>query len=72
VQGVCYHLYSRARSAGLADFQVPELQRSPLDELCLQARRRPPLRPRPRAGRDKWRGSRPGAQVKLLVGRGFA
>lgn len=40
-QGVCFHLYSRARSLGLAEFQVPELQRSPLDELCLQAR--PPL-----------------------------
>ena len=37
-QGVCFHLYSRTRSVGLAEFQVPELQRSPLDELCLQAR----------------------------------
>jgi hypothetical protein len=53
MQGVCYHLYSRARSAGLADFQVPELQRSPLDELCLQARRRPPPGPRPCAERDR-------------------
>ena len=40
MQGVCFHLYSRTRSAGLADFQVPELQRSPLDELCLQARQK--------------------------------
>ena len=37
-QGVCYHLYSRARSEGLPEFQTPELQRSPLDELSLQAR----------------------------------
>ena len=37
-QGVCFHLYSRARSEGLADFQTPELQRSPLDELTLQVR----------------------------------
>ena len=37
-QGVCFHLYSRVRSEGLADFQTPELQRSPLDELSLQVR----------------------------------
>ena len=36
MQGVCYHLYSRARSAALAEFQLPELQRCPLEELCLQ------------------------------------
>ena len=37
VQGVCFHLYSKARSSGLAEYQLPELQRSPLDELSLQA-----------------------------------
>ena len=35
---MCYHLYSRVRSEGLPDFQAPELQRSPLDELSLQVR----------------------------------
>jgi HrpA-like RNA helicase len=35
--GVCFHLYSRQRSEALADFQLPELRRSPLDEMCLQA-----------------------------------
>ena len=38
MQGVCFHLYSKARSSGLAEYQLPELQRSPLDELSLQAR----------------------------------
>ena len=38
VQGVCFHLYSKARSSGLAEYQLPELQRSPLDELSLQVR----------------------------------
>ena len=38
LQGVCFHLYSKARSSGLAEYQLPELQRSPLDELSLQAR----------------------------------
>ena len=36
--GVAFHLYSRARAAALAEFQAPELQRSPLDELCLQVK----------------------------------
>lgn len=34
--GVCFHMYSRQRSDSLADFQLPELRRSPLDEMCLQ------------------------------------
>jgi HrpA-like RNA helicase len=34
--GVAFHLYSRVRSNGLADFQQPELHRIALDELCLQ------------------------------------
>ena len=36
--GECYRLYSSARMAAFADFQLPEMQRSPLEELCLQVR----------------------------------
>ncbi|CAG9460433.1 unnamed protein product [Pedinophyceae sp. YPF-701] len=36
--GVCFHLYSRQRSSALVDFQVPEIKRCPLDELCLQTK----------------------------------
>lgn len=34
--GICYHLYSKARAASLPDFQIPELRRMPIEELCLQ------------------------------------
>ncbi|XP_043228937.1 ATP-dependent DNA/RNA helicase DHX36-like, partial [Amphibalanus amphitrite] len=34
--GKCYHLYSRAREAALADYPVPEILRTRLEELCLQ------------------------------------
>ena len=34
--GVALHCYSRTRSQALAELQLPELKRSPLDELCLQ------------------------------------
>jgi ATP-dependent RNA helicase DHX36 len=34
--GVAFHLYSRSRAAQLAPFQLPELHRTNLDELCLQ------------------------------------
>ena len=34
--GICYHLYSKLRAASLADFQVPEIKRTPIEELCLQ------------------------------------
>ncbi|KAG8387134.1 hypothetical protein BUALT_Bualt03G0221700 [Buddleja alternifolia] len=34
--GICYHLYSKVRAASLPDFQVPEIKRMPIDELCLQ------------------------------------
>ncbi|KAF6172302.1 hypothetical protein GIB67_024924 [Kingdonia uniflora] len=34
--GICYHLYSKARAASLPDFQVPEIKRMPIEELCLQ------------------------------------
>ena len=36
--GFCYHLYSRSRSAALAQFQLPEIKRTPLEELCLQVK----------------------------------
>lgn len=34
--GICYHLYSKLRAASLLEFQVPEIKRTPLEELCLQ------------------------------------
>ncbi|KAH7841076.1 hypothetical protein Vadar_025239 [Vaccinium darrowii] len=36
--GICYHLYSKLRAASLPDFQVPEIKRIPIEELCLQAK----------------------------------
>ena len=36
--GECYRLYSVARLASLQKFQLPEMQRSPLEELCLQVK----------------------------------
>ncbi|CAI9787125.1 unnamed protein product [Fraxinus pennsylvanica] len=36
--GICYHLYSKVRAASLPDFQVPEIKRIPLEELCLQVK----------------------------------
>ena len=36
--GECYRLYSAARLAALPPFQLPELQRSPLEELALQVK----------------------------------
>lgn len=34
--GICYHLYSKLRAASLPAFQVPEIKRMPIEELCLQ------------------------------------
>ncbi|TVU34999.1 hypothetical protein EJB05_16861 [Eragrostis curvula] len=34
--GTCYHLYSRFRAASLPDYQIPEIKRMPIEELCLQ------------------------------------
>ncbi|VFQ92703.1 unnamed protein product [Cuscuta campestris] len=34
--GICYRLYSKAREASFPDFQIPELKRMPIEELCLQ------------------------------------
>ena len=39
-EGIAFHCYSRVRSQALAELQLPELMRSPLDELCLQVGRR--------------------------------
>lgn len=36
--GICYHLYSKIRGASFSDFQVPEVKRMPLEELCLQVK----------------------------------
>ncbi|XP_030462866.2 DExH-box ATP-dependent RNA helicase DExH6 isoform X1 [Syzygium oleosum] len=36
--GTCYHLYSKLRAASLPDFQVPEIRRMPIEELCLQVK----------------------------------
>ncbi|KAH9770545.1 RNA helicase [Citrus sinensis] len=36
--GICYHLYSQLRAASLPDFQVPEIKRIPIEELCLQVK----------------------------------
>ena len=35
-EGLAFHCYSSVRSQALAELQLPELMRSPLDELCLQ------------------------------------
>lgn len=34
--GVCYHLFGKDFSASLPDFQVPEIRRMPVEELCIQ------------------------------------
>ncbi|XP_020599675.1 DExH-box ATP-dependent RNA helicase DExH6-like isoform X2 [Phalaenopsis equestris] len=36
--GICYHLYSKVRAAALPDYQVPEIKRMPVEELCLQVK----------------------------------
>nr|XP_027064625.1 DExH-box ATP-dependent RNA helicase DExH6-like isoform X1 [Coffea arabica] len=36
--GICYHLYSKLRGVSLPDFQVPEIKRMPIEELCLQVK----------------------------------
>ena len=36
--GVAFHMYSRQRSEALAEFQLPEIKRSPLDEMGLQVK----------------------------------
>ncbi|XP_015973252.1 DExH-box ATP-dependent RNA helicase DExH6 isoform X1 [Arachis duranensis] len=36
--GICYHLYSKIRAASLPDFQIPEIRRISIEELCLQVK----------------------------------
>ncbi|XP_026683360.1 ATP-dependent RNA helicase DHX36-like [Diaphorina citri] len=37
-EGVCYHLYSRAREQTFQDYPLPEIQRTRLDEVVLKAK----------------------------------
>ena len=39
--GLAFHMYSERIANKLADFQVPELLRTPLEELCLQVKVKP-------------------------------
>ncbi|XP_078176454.1 helicase in vascular tissue and tapetum [Carex rostrata] len=36
--GICYHLFSKYRANSLPDYQVPEIKRMPIEELCLQVK----------------------------------
>ncbi|KAJ7515980.1 hypothetical protein O6H91_22G036900 [Diphasiastrum complanatum] len=36
--GVCYHLFSKVREAALPEYQLPEMKRTPLEELCLKVK----------------------------------
>ncbi|XP_035842657.1 DExH-box ATP-dependent RNA helicase DExH6 isoform X2 [Helianthus annuus] len=36
--GICYRLYSKLRAASLMEFQVPEIKRTAIEELCLQVK----------------------------------
>ncbi|KAJ0980405.1 hypothetical protein J5N97_008660 [Dioscorea zingiberensis] len=36
--GICYHLFTKARATSLLDYQVPEIKRIPIEELCLQVK----------------------------------
>ncbi|KAK6919770.1 Helicase-associated domain [Dillenia turbinata] len=36
--GICYHLYSKFRASSMPDFQVPEIKRTSIEELCLQVK----------------------------------
>ncbi|XP_076615090.1 3'-5' RNA helicase YTHDC2 isoform X1 [Chaetodon auriga] len=36
--GICFHLFSRLRFNSMLEFQVPQLLRMPLQELCLQTK----------------------------------
>lgn len=34
--GKCYHLYNSLRASLMDAYQLPEIMRTPLEELCLQ------------------------------------
>ncbi|XP_002737580.2 ATP-dependent DNA/RNA helicase DHX36-like [Saccoglossus kowalevskii] len=36
--GFCYHLFTQLRAHMMADYQLPEMLRTPLEEVCLQIR----------------------------------
>ncbi|XP_029204296.2 3'-5' RNA helicase YTHDC2-like [Acropora millepora] len=36
--GICFHLFSRVRFENLLEYQIPELLRTPLQELCLHTK----------------------------------
>ncbi|XP_042453374.1 DExH-box ATP-dependent RNA helicase DExH6-like [Zingiber officinale] len=36
--GTCYHLFSKFRAVSLPEYQVPEIKRMPIEELCLQVK----------------------------------
>ncbi|KAH9624022.1 hypothetical protein KSS87_008615 [Heliosperma pusillum] len=36
--GICYHLFTRLRAVSFPEFQVPEIKRIPIEELCLQVK----------------------------------
>ncbi|KAG6661759.1 DExH-box ATP-dependent RNA helicase DExH6-like [Carya illinoinensis] len=36
--GICYHLFSKLRAASFPEFQLPEIKRIPIEELCLQVK----------------------------------
>ncbi|KAK6919772.1 Helicase-associated domain [Dillenia turbinata] len=36
--GICYHLYSEFRASSMPDFQVPEIKRTSIEELCLKVK----------------------------------
>ena len=37
-EGICWHLLSREQHATLEPYQLPEIVRTPLEQLCLQVR----------------------------------
>lgn len=37
-EGICFRLYSKRKFESMAEFQLPELLRSPLEEICLQVK----------------------------------
>ncbi|XP_058878708.1 3'-5' RNA helicase YTHDC2-like [Acipenser ruthenus] len=41
--GVCFHLFSRLRFKNMLEFQIPELLRMPLQELCLHTKLLAPI-----------------------------
>ncbi|XP_069787051.1 3'-5' RNA helicase YTHDC2 isoform X3 [Narcine bancroftii] len=41
--GICFHLFSRLRFQNLLEFQIPELLRMPLQELCLHTKLLAPI-----------------------------